>query len=127
MGVVSFDAHGHGPLAIAPGGRRLLSAWLKQGHDWLILQGRAGLVLWIFFPKFENNFEADESRVGVHGVFTSRFLPLKKSETSALEKPDLKSALSEFRKKSLGKSRPFPATFLLVPKGPEKFLRFLCF
>jgi hypothetical protein len=38
--------HGHGPLAIAPGERILLSAWLKQGRDWLMLQlqGRADLI-----------------------------------------------------------------------------------
>jgi hypothetical protein len=43
----------------------------------------------------------------------------EKSQTLALEKPDLKS-FSDFRKKSLCKSRPCPTTFLLVPKGFEK-------
>jgi hypothetical protein len=31
------DAHGHGPYPIANGERALLSAWLKQGSDWLML------------------------------------------------------------------------------------------
>jgi hypothetical protein len=30
-------AHGHGPRPITNGERTLLSAWLKQGHDWLML------------------------------------------------------------------------------------------
>jgi hypothetical protein len=38
-------AHGHGPPCVTSGERTLLSAWLKQGRDWLMLQGRAGLVL----------------------------------------------------------------------------------
>jgi hypothetical protein len=42
----------------------------------------------IFFPKFENNFEADFSWAQVCGVFTSRS-PLEKSVTLALEKSDL--------------------------------------
>jgi hypothetical protein len=32
-----LNGHGHGPLAIAPGERALLSAWLKQRRDWLML------------------------------------------------------------------------------------------
>jgi hypothetical protein len=31
------DAHGHGPYPITNGERTLLSAWLKQGRDWLML------------------------------------------------------------------------------------------
>jgi hypothetical protein len=31
------DAHGHGPYLITNGERILLSAWLKQGRDWLML------------------------------------------------------------------------------------------
>jgi hypothetical protein len=31
------DAHGHGPYPITNGERTLLSAWLKQGRDWLTL------------------------------------------------------------------------------------------
>ena len=31
------DAHGHGPYPITNGERALLSAWLKQGRDWLML------------------------------------------------------------------------------------------
>jgi hypothetical protein len=59
------DAHGHGPYPIANGERTLLSAWLKQGRDWLMLWGRVDLVLQIFFPKLKNNFEAAFSRVKV--------------------------------------------------------------
>jgi hypothetical protein len=33
----SGDAHGHGPYPITNGERTLLSAWLKQGRDWLML------------------------------------------------------------------------------------------
>jgi hypothetical protein len=35
--IVLGDAHGHGPYPIANGERALLSAWLKQGRDWLML------------------------------------------------------------------------------------------
>jgi hypothetical protein len=31
------DAHGHGPYPITNGERTLVSAWLKQGRDWLML------------------------------------------------------------------------------------------
>jgi hypothetical protein len=31
------DTHGHGPYPITNGERTLLSAWLKQGRDWLML------------------------------------------------------------------------------------------
>ena len=31
------DAHGHGPYPITNSERTLLSAWLKQGRDWLML------------------------------------------------------------------------------------------
>jgi hypothetical protein len=31
------DAHGHGPCPITNSERTLLSAWLKQGRDWLML------------------------------------------------------------------------------------------
>jgi hypothetical protein len=31
------DAHGHRPYPITNGERKLLSAWLKQGRDWLML------------------------------------------------------------------------------------------
>jgi hypothetical protein len=31
------DAHGHGPYPITNCERTLLSAWLKQGRDWLML------------------------------------------------------------------------------------------
>ena len=34
---LSRDAHGHGPYPITNGERALLSAWLKQGRDWLML------------------------------------------------------------------------------------------
>jgi hypothetical protein len=51
------------PLQITNDERTFLSTWLKQGRDWLILQGRADSALQIFFPKFENNFEAAFSRV----------------------------------------------------------------
>jgi hypothetical protein len=71
----------------------------------------------------ENNFEAGISRVEVCDAFTSQS-PLKKSVTPTPEKPDLKP-LSDFKKKiSWSKSRPFPTTFLLAPKGFEKFLKF---
>ena len=43
--IVPGAAHGHGPPCVTSGERTLLSAWLKQGRDWLMLQGRAGLVL----------------------------------------------------------------------------------
>ena len=62
-----------------------------------MLLGRTDLVLQIFFPKFENNFEADFSRVKVYDVFASRS-PLEKSPTWALEKSHLKS-FSDFGKK----------------------------
>jgi hypothetical protein len=39
------DAHGHGPSPITFYERALLSAWQKQGYDWLMLRGKAGLVL----------------------------------------------------------------------------------
>jgi hypothetical protein len=48
---------------ITNGERIHLSAWLKQGRDWLMFQGRADLVVQIFFQKPENNFEAAFSRV----------------------------------------------------------------
>jgi hypothetical protein len=50
----------------------------------------------------------------------------EKHQTLALEKPDLKS-FSDFMKKPLCKSLPFPTTFLLVPKRFEKLLKILCF
>jgi hypothetical protein len=78
--VITGGAHGHGSLAVIRGERALLSAWLEQGRDWLMFQGRVDLVLQVFFPKFENNFEAGFSRVDVHGLFTSRS-PLEKSVT----------------------------------------------
>ena len=46
---------------------------LKQGRDWLMSQVRPDLVLQVFFPKFENGFKADFSRVKVCDVFASRF------------------------------------------------------
>ena len=36
-GGAAGDAHGHGPYPITNGERTLLSAWLKQGRDWLML------------------------------------------------------------------------------------------
>jgi hypothetical protein len=80
-----------------------------------MLQVRPGLVLQDFFPKFENNFEADFSRVKVCDVFASR-LPLGKSPTSALEKSHLKS-FSDFGKK-IYKTKPgaLPNNFSLGPK-----------
>ena len=39
------DAHGHGPPCITFYERTLLSAWQKQGRDWLMLRGKADLVL----------------------------------------------------------------------------------
>jgi hypothetical protein len=56
----------------------LLSAWQKQGRDWLTLWGRADLALQISisFPKLENNFQFNFLRMGAHGAFTSRS-PLK--------------------------------------------------
>jgi hypothetical protein len=35
--IANGDAHGHGPYPITNGERTLLSAWLKQGRDWLML------------------------------------------------------------------------------------------
>jgi hypothetical protein len=37
VGQTPGDAHGHGPYPITNGERTLLSAWLKQGRDWLML------------------------------------------------------------------------------------------
>ena len=34
---IKGGAHGHGPYPITNGERTLLSAWLKQGRDWLML------------------------------------------------------------------------------------------
>jgi hypothetical protein len=95
-----------------------------------VFQGRAGLVLQVFFPKSENNFEANFSRVEVlHSVFTSRSPPKKSATSSILEKFDLKS-LSDSRKKTsrLKSALSYSTTFLLVQnKGFENFLKFLCF
>jgi hypothetical protein len=77
---------------VTQGERALLIAWLKQGRGWLMSQVRPGLVLQIFFPKFENNFEAGSSVVKACDVFGSR-LPLGKLPTPALEKSHLKSFL----------------------------------
>jgi hypothetical protein len=74
---------------VTQGKRTLLIAWLEQGRGWLMSQVRPDLVLQIFFPKFENYFEADFSRVKAGDVFASR-LPLGKSPTSTLEKSHLK-------------------------------------
>ena len=64
-GTYRSDAHGRSTPWVTQYERTLLSAWLKQGRDWLMLWGRVDLVLQIFFPKFENNFEAGFSRVEV--------------------------------------------------------------
>jgi hypothetical protein len=77
-------------------------------------QVRPDLVLQIFFPKFENNFEAEFSRAKVCDVFASR-LPLGKSPTPTLEKSHLKS-FSDSEKKIYETKPP-----LLVPKGFGKF------
>jgi hypothetical protein len=61
------------------------------------LLGRAGLVLWIFFPKSENNFEYDFSRVEVSN-FPSSDRKAKTSQTLTLEKAPSK-LFSSFRKK----------------------------
>jgi hypothetical protein len=82
---------------IVNGERTLLSAWLKQGRNWLALQERADLVWQIFFPKFENNFEAAFSRVEVCDVFALRSL-LGRSLTLTHEKPCSK-LFSDFGKK----------------------------
>ena len=108
------DAHGHGPYPITNGERTLLSAWLKQGRDWLMLWGRVDLVLQIFFPKFENNFEADFSRVEVCVVFASRS-PLGKSPAFTLEKSASKS-FSDFGKKIYKTKPTLPNNFTLGPK-----------
>jgi len=50
---------------------------------------RAGLVLQIFFPEFENYFEADFLGVKVCDVFASR-QPLEKSPTLTPKKSHLK-------------------------------------
>jgi hypothetical protein len=60
---------------VAQGERALLSAWLKQGRDWLMSKVRPDLAFKIFFPGFENNFGAEFSRAKVRDVFASR-LPL---------------------------------------------------
>jgi hypothetical protein len=56
----------------------LLSAWQKQGRDWLTLWGRADLAwqISISFTELENNFQLNFLRMGAHGAFTSRS-PLK--------------------------------------------------
>jgi hypothetical protein len=54
-----------------------------------MLQGRAGLVLQIFFPEFGNYFEADFLGVKVCDVFASR-QPLEKSPTLTPKKSHLK-------------------------------------
>jgi hypothetical protein len=77
-----------------------------------MLQGRADLFLQIFFPRFENDFEADFrlfSRVGVgaHGAFTSR---------PSLEKSDLKP-LFDFKKKIPWQKPTLSYNFSLGPKG----------
>ena len=100
---------------ITNGERTLLSAWLKQRRDWLMLWGRVDLVLQIFFPKFENNFEADFSRVEVCVVFASRS-PLGKSLTLALEKSHSKP-FSDFGKKIYKAKPALPNNFSLGPKG----------
>jgi hypothetical protein len=46
--------------------------WLEQGRDWLMLQVRPGLVLQVFSPKFENNYESGFSRVKVYDVIVIR-------------------------------------------------------
>jgi hypothetical protein len=78
-------------------------------------QARPDLVLQMFFPKLENNFEADFSRGKVCDVFALR-LPLGKSQTPTLEKSHLKS-FSDFGKK-IYKTKPalLPSNFSLGPK-----------
>jgi hypothetical protein len=49
----------------------MMSAWLKQGRDWLMLRGRSGLpvAFRVFSPKLENNFEAGFPRArAAHGA-----------------------------------------------------------
>jgi hypothetical protein len=69
----------------------------------------------MLLPKLENNFEAGFSRAKVYGVFTSQ-LPLKKSVSPTLEKPDLKS-LSDSRKKIPWQKPTPPYNFSLGPTG----------
>ena len=88
-------------------------------------QVRPDLVLQVFFPKFENNFEADFSRAKVCDVFASR-LPLGKSLTSTLEKSHLKS-FSDFGKKIYKTIPVLPNNFSLGPKEIWKVLMILCF
>ena len=80
-----------------------------------MLRGKADLVLWIFFPKFENYFEAAISGVKVCDVFASRS-PLGKLLTLALEKSCLKS-FSDSGKKIYKTKPALPNNFSFGPKG----------
>jgi hypothetical protein len=80
------------------------------------LLGRAGLVLYIFFPKLENGFECDFSRIGVSD-FPSGDRKAKTSQT--LTRPSKWWLQNYFRtsgRKSVRLSRPFPTT--LASRGP---------
>jgi hypothetical protein len=73
----------------------------------------------IFDPKFENNFKASFSGVGVHGVFTSRS-PLEKLLALALEKSHLiKIAFGLQGKCTYLKAGSSSQQIFLVPKRPE--------
>jgi hypothetical protein len=73
-----------------------------------MLLGRAELVLQIFFPKRENNFEADFSRAKVRDVFASRS-PLGRSPTQ--------NYFLTSRKKIYKIKPTLPNNFSLGPNG----------
>jgi hypothetical protein len=77
-------------------------------------QGRAGLVVQIFFQKLENNFDADFSRVKICDVFVSRS-PLGKSLTLTLEKSPFE-LFSDFGKKAYKTKPALPNNFSPGPK-----------
>jgi hypothetical protein len=87
----------------------------KRADDFFL-----SLLCKIFFPDFENYFEA-----GFSGTKRSLRLfclaitsPLGKPQTLALGQSGLKSLSRSRRKeKPLCESWPFPTTFLLIPKG----------
>jgi hypothetical protein len=79
-----------------------------------MVYGRADLVLQIFLPKLENNFEAAFSSVKVSDVFALRS-PMEKSLTLTLEKSHSKP-FSNFGKKIYQTKAALPNNFSLGPK-----------
>ena len=77
--VKAGDAHGHAPPCVTFCKGALLNGSLKTVVAGSSFRERStwpyGYGWQIFFPKFENNFEADFSRVKICDVFASR-LPL---------------------------------------------------